>query len=206
MKKIGVLTSGGDVPRMNAAVRAVVRTGIANGLEIIGVMEGFNGLSKDLFKQLNACDVSNVLQLGGRILRSARSEAVRISKRRKQAFENIKKEGLEGLIIIGGNASFAGASVFSSEYSVPYIGVPRTIDNDLFGTDSTLDFDTACNAVLEAVNRIKDTATSNNRLFFIEVMGRDSRYIALTTFIATGAEEILLPETATNLDQLIARL
>ena len=206
MKKIGVLTSGGDAPGMNAAVRAVVRTGIANGIEIIGVMEGFNGLTEGLFKQLNARDVSNILQRGGTILRSARSEIFRTSKGRKQAFENIKKEGLEGLIIIGGNGSFTGASVFNSEYSVPYIGIPGTIDNDLFGTDITLGFDTACNTVIEVVDRIKDTAASHNRLFFIEVMGRDSGYIALTTGIATGAEEILLPETATNVDQLIARL
>ena len=206
MKKIGVLTSGGDAPGMNAAVRAVVRTGIVNGIEIIGVMEGFNGLTEGLFKQLNARDVSNILQRGGTILRSARSEIFRTSKVRKHAVEDIKKEGLEGLIIIGGNGSFTGASVFNSEYSVPYIGIPGTIDNDLFGTDITLGFDTACNTVIEAVDRIKDTAASHNRLFFIEVMGRDSGYIALTTGIATGAEEILLPETATNVDQLIARL
>lgn len=206
MKKIGVLTSGGDAPGMNAAIRAVVRTGVSKGIQVVGVIEGFNGLTEGKFQDLGTRDVSNILQRGGTILKSAKSKAFRTTEGRKQAFENVKKEGLEGLIVIGGNGSFAGASIFYNEYAVPYIGIPGTIDNDLFGTDFTLGFDTACNTVIEAVDRVKDTAASHNRLFFIEVMGRDSGYIALTTGIATGAEEILLPETATNVDDLIARL
>lgn len=206
MKKIGVLTSGGDAPGMNAAIRAVVRAGIVNGVEVVGILEGFNGLVESKFKVLGARDVSNILQRGGTILRSARSKVFRTSKGRQIAFENVKNEGIEGLIIIGGDGSFAGASIFNSEFSIPYIGIPGTIDNDLFGTEFTLGFDTACNTVIEAADRIKDTAASHNRLFFIEVMGRDSGYIALTTGIATGAEEILLPETATNVDHLIERL
>ncbi len=206
MKKIGVLTSGGDAPGMNAALRAVVRTAIGNKVEVVGILEGFNGLVTGNFIDLDARAVSNILQRGGTILRSARSPEFRTTEGRKQAFDNLKKHEIEGLIIIGGDGSFTGASIFHKEFGIPYVGIPGTIDNDLAGTDFTLGFDTACNTVVEAVDKIKDTAASHNRLFFIEVMGRDSGYIALTTGIASGAEEILLPETATNVIQLIEKL
>ncbi len=206
MKKIGVLTSGGDAPGMNAAIRAVVRTAVSNNLEVIGIYEGFNGLLNGLFTEFNSRDVGNIIQRGGTILRSARSAEFKTKEGRKKAFEHIKKEGISGLIIIGGDGSFTGASVFHKEFNIPYIGIPGTIDNDLYGTDFTLGFDTACNTVVEAIDRIKDTAASHNRLFFIEVMGRDSGYIALTTGIATGAEGILLPEETTDVDGLIEKL
>ncbi len=206
MKKIAVLTSGGDSPGMNAAIRSVVRTCVSKNISILGILEGFNGLVKGEFIELGPRDVSNILQRGGTILRSARSKEFRTSQGRELAYKNLKQEQIDGLIVIGGDGSFTGASVFHQEYRVPFIGIPGTIDNDLFGTDFTLGFDTACNTIVEAVDKIKDTAASHNRLFFVEVMGRDSGYIGLTTGIATGAEEILLPETATNIDQLIAKL
>lgn len=206
MKKIGILTSGGDAPGMNAAIRSAVRTAHYHQIEPIGISEGFNGLVNKQFNTLSNHDVSNILQRGGTILRSARSASFRTQEGRKQAHQHLSESGIEGLVIIGGDGSFTGAHIFFKEFGIPFIGVPGTIDNDLYGTDFTLGFDTACNTVIDAVDRIKDTAASHNRLFFIEVMGRDSGYIALNTGIATGAEEILLPETATNVDHLIQRL
>ncbi|UTW64351.1 6-phosphofructokinase [bacterium SCSIO 12741] len=206
MKKIGVFTSGGDAPGMNACIRSVVRTALFHEVEVMGIYEGFNGLVEGDFIPLNSRDVSNILQRGGTILRSARSESFRTSEGRQQAFEKVKAAGIEGLIVIGGDGSFTGAEIFHREFGIPYIGVPGTIDNDLFGTDLTIGFDTACNTVVEAVDKIKDTAASHNRLFFVEVMGRDSGYIALNTGIAVGAEEILLPETVTDIHDLVNKL
>lgn len=206
LKRIGILTSGGDAPGMNACIRSSVRNALFHELEPIGIMEGFNGLVHNHFKKLQSRDVGNILQRGGTILRSARSTEFMTKEGRKKAFENLSAQEIDALIIIGGNGSFTGAKVFFEEFGVPYVGVPGTIDNDLYGTDFTIGFDTACNTVVEAVDKIKDTAASHNRLFFIEVMGRDSGYIALNAGIATGAEDILLPETRTNVDELIATL
>ncbi|MCB0480032.1 MAG: 6-phosphofructokinase [Flavobacteriales bacterium] len=206
IKKIGILTSGGDSPGMNACIRAAVRNALFNQLEVVGILEGFNGMIHNKFKKLQARDVSNILQRGGTILRSARSKEFMTKEGRLKAFENIKSRGIDALVIIGGNGSFLGAKIFDEEFGIPYIGLPGTIDNDLYGTDYTIGFDTACNTVVDAVDKIKDTAASHNRLFFIEVMGRDSGYIALNTGIATGAEEILLPERPTDVHALIEKL
>ena len=179
MKKIGVLTSGGDAPGMNAAIRAAARTAIYEGLEVVGIYEGFRGLIEGSFVNLNARSVSGILQRGGTILQSARCQRFRTKEGRQQAFNHVEKAGIDGLIIIGGDGSFAGANQFELEYNIPFIGVPGTIDNDLFGTDFTIGFDTALNTIVDAVDKIKDTAASHNRLFFIEVMGRDTGYLAL---------------------------
>lgn len=206
MNKIGIFTSGGDSPGMNACIRAVVRTAVFHGVEVVGIQRGYNGLVEADFVPLESHSVANIIQRGGTILKSARSSSFLTSEGRKKAFENMKKANIEGVIAIGGDGTFTGASVFNLEYSIPFIGVPGTIDNDLFGTDNTIGYDTALNTVIEAVDKIRDTASSHNRLFFIEVMGKDAGFIALRSGIATGAEAVLVPETKTYIDQLIVKL
>ncbi|MCD4791052.1 MAG: 6-phosphofructokinase [Bacteroidales bacterium] len=203
MKKIGVLTSGGDAPGMNACIRAIVRTGIYYGLKVYGIKDGYNGLIKNKFIPMGSSSVSNIIQRGGTILKTARSKKFITKEGRQKAYENIINHGLDGLVVIGGNGTFTGADVFINEFDFPIMGAPGTIDNDLYGTDLTIGYDTAINTVVEAVDKIRDTADSHNRLFFIEVMGRDAGFIALRSGIAVGAEDILVPETVTYIDELI---
>ena len=204
--KIGVMTSGGDSPGMNAAIRAVVRTGIYNGLEVFGIMRGYSGLiENDIFK-MDSRSVANIIQRGGTILKTARSKAFLTPEGRKAAYNNLKKLGIDGLVIIGGDGSFKGAQIFSSEYDIPCIGLPGTIDKDIAGTDVTIGFDTAVNTAVEAIDKIRDTMDAHDRLFIVEVMGRDAGYIALHSGIATGAENIVIPETKTDIEELIASL
>lgn len=204
MKNIGVLTSGGDAPGMNAAIRAVVRTAIYNGINVYGIYEGYHGLIENNMFEMSASDVSNIIQRGGTILRSARSKRFLEKEYRQIAHENLLKRDIDSLVLIGGDGTFKGACEFKNEFpDIQVIGIPGTIDNDLYGTDYTIGFDTACNTVVEAVDKIRDTASSHSRIFFVEVMGRDAGYIALYTGIANGAEEILIPETKTNMDDLV---
>ncbi|MCD4734517.1 MAG: 6-phosphofructokinase [Bacteroidales bacterium] len=203
MQKIGVLTSGGDAPGMNACIRAVVRTGIYNNLEVAGILNGYNGLIHNEFVKLKSESVSNIIQRGGTILKTARSKEFISVEGRKKAFKNIMDNELDGLIVIGGNGTFTGAGIFIQEFKFPIVGIPGTIDNDLFGTDNTIGYDTAVNTVVQAIDKIRDTANSHSRLFFIEVMGRDAGFIALRSGIAGGAEDILVPETQTHIDELI---
>jgi|TARA_B110000116_G_scaffold243584_1_gene233506 6-phosphofructokinase 1 len=203
MKKIAVLTSGGDSPGMNAAIRAVVRSSVYNGVDVCGVFRGFSGLIEGDFKDLKVRSVANILGRGGTILKSDRCEEFRTVEGRKRAYENLISEGVEGLVVIGGNGTFTGALMFHEEHGFPVVGLPGTIDNDLAGTDNTIGFDTATNTAVEAVDKIRDTADSHNRLFFIEVMGRDSGFIALSTGIATGAIAVMTPETGTTVNDLI---
>jgi len=198
------LTSGGDAPGMNAAIRAVVRTAIYNGRNIYGVYEGYHGLIDDNMFEMHASDVSNIIQRGGTILRSARSKRFFEKEYRQIAHENLLRRNIDSLVLIGGDGTFKGACEFKNEFpDIQVIGIPGTIDNDLYGTDYTIGFDTACNTVVEAVDKIRDTASSHSRIFFVEVMGRDAGYIALYTGIANGAEEILIPETKTNINDLV---
>lgn len=207
MKKIAVFTSGGDAPGMNACVRAVVRAALFYGHEVMGIKMGYEGMIKDNIIPLNRSDVSNIIQLGGTILLSARSERFRTPAGRKIAYENLKKNGIDGLVAIGGDGTFTGANIFMQEYpDIKIVGVPGTIDNDLFGTDFTIGYDTAINTAMSAIDNIKDTANAHNRLFFVEVMGRDAGFIALRSGIATGAEAVLVPETRTDLDSLAESL
>lgn len=206
IKKVAVLTSGGDAPGMNAAIRAVVRTGLNYGIKVYGVMNGYDGLIKGDFKLLESADVSGIIQRGGTILKSARSEGFRTKEGRELAIKNMRDLEVDALVAIGGDGTFTGANILHNEFQFPVIGIPGTIDNDLFGSDLTIGFDTAVNIVIEAVDRIKDTAGSHNRLFFVEVMGRDAGFIALNAGIATGAEEILIPETVTHIEDLILTL
>jgi len=203
LKKIGVLTSGGDSPGMNACIRAVVRTGIYHDLEVYGIRNGYDGMIKGDLKKMENHSVSNIIQRGGTILKTARSKEFRTSEGRKKAYENLKKHNLDGLVVIGGNGTFTGADIFIKEFDFPIMGTPGTIDNDLFGTDMTIGYDTALNTVMQAVDKIRDTADSHSRLFFIEVMGRDAGFIALRSGIAGGAEDILVPETVTYIDELV---
>jgi 6-phosphofructokinase 1 len=205
-KRIGVFTSGGDSPGMNAAVRAVVRTCIYNDIKPFGIYEGYKGLISGNIKELSSKDVGNIIQRGGTILKSARSKEFFTEEGRRKAFESIQKFELDGIIAIGGDGTFTGASIFNKEYSIPFIGIPGTIDNDLFGTDNTIGYDTALNTVVQAVDKIRDTANSHNRLFLIEVMGRDAGFIALRSGISVGAEAILIPETQTYIDELVDQL
>jgi 6-phosphofructokinase 1 len=202
LNRIAVLTSGGDSPGMNAAIRAVVRTGIASQLEVFGIMRGYEGLIGNEFKKLESQDVSNIIQTGGTILKTARCPEFREKEGRALAFENLKKNEIDGLIVIGGDGSFAGASVLYEEHNFPVIGIPGTIDNDLYGTDYTIGYDTALNNVVEAVDKIRDTASSHNRIFFVEVMGREAGFIALRSGIACGAEAILIPEVDGQIEKL----
>jgi len=206
IKKIGVLTSGGDSPGMNAAIRAVVRTAIYHKIEVYGILHGYAGmLTNDIIK-MDTKSVANIIQRGGTILKTARCMEFMEPEGRKKAYENIKKHGIEGLVIIGGDGSFRGAQVFSNEFDIPCIGLPGTIDKDIAGTDYTIGFDTAANTAVEAIDKIRDTADAHDRLFIIEVMGRDAGYIALHSGIATGAENILIPERKTNLEEIINSL
>jgi len=204
--KIGVLTSGGDSPGMNAAIRAVVRSGIYHGLEVFGIMRGFSGMIDDDINKMESRSVANIIQRGGTILKTARSKEFSTEEGRKVAYENLRKRGINGLVIIGGDGSFKGAQQFSNEYDIPCIGLPGTIDKDIAGSDFTIGFDTAVNTAVEAIDKIRDTMDAHDRLFIVEVMGRDAGYIALHSGIATGAENILIPETKTDIDELISSL
>ena len=204
--KIGVLTSGGDAPGMNAAIRAVVRTGIYNKLEVFGIMRGYSGMiDNDIFK-MESKSVANIIQRGGTILKTARCKEFYTVEGRKKAYNNLKKHGINSLVIIGGDGSFRGAQIFSHEFDIPCIGLPGTIDKDIAGTDFTIGFDTAVNTAVEAIDKVRDTADAHDRLFIIEVMGRDSGYIALHSGIATGAENILIPERKTDVEGVINAL
>jgi 6-phosphofructokinase 1 len=206
VKKIGVLTSGGDAPGMNAAIRAVARTGIYHGLEVYGVMRGYSGMIDDEIFKMDSRSVANIIQRGGTVLKTARSKEFFEPEGRKKAYDNLKKRGIDSLIIIGGDGSFKGAQKFSHEFDMPCIGLPGTIDKDIAGSDFTIGFDTAVNTAVEAIDKIRDTADAHDRLFIVEVMGRDAGYIALHSGIATGAENILIPETKTDIEELIASL
>ncbi len=204
--KIGVLTSGGDSPGMNACIRAVVRTGIYHGMEVFGIMRGYTGMvENDIFK-MEGRSVANIIQRGGTILKTSRCKEFFTPEGRKKAYDNLKKHGIDGLVIIGGDGSFRGAQIFSNEYDIPCIGLPGTIDKDIAGTDFTIGFDTAVNTAVEAIDKIRDTMDAHDRLFIIEVMGRDAGYIALHSGIATGAENILIPERKTDIEEVIRQL
>lgn len=204
--KIGVLTSGGDSPGMNAAIRAVVRTGIYNGLEVYGILRGYSGMvDGDIFK-MESKSVANIIQRGGTILKTSRCKEFFEKEGREKAYKNLKKYNIDGLVIIGGDGSFRGAQIFSNEFDIPCIGLPGTIDKDIAGTDFTIGFDTAVNTAVEAIDKIRDTMDAHDRLFVIEVMGRDSGYIALHSGIATGAENILIPEKATDIEGILTAL
>lgn len=206
IEKIAVLTSGGDAPGMNACIRAVVRTAIFYEKKIDGILTGFEGMIQGDFIPMAARTVSNIIHRGGTILKTARSENFKTSEGRKKAFENLQQNNIDAVVAIGGDGTFTGAEIFSNEFKIPFIGIPGTIDNDLFGTDFTLGYDTAVNTAIDAIDKIRDTAASHNRLFFIEVMGRDSGCIALATGIAGGAEYILMPERDTSVSQLVEAL
>ncbi|WP_027002934.1 6-phosphofructokinase [Hugenholtzia roseola] len=203
MKKIAVLTSGGDAPGMNACIRAVVRTALYHQVEVVGIYRGYNGLVEGDFTPLHSRDVSNIIQKGGTILKTARSKSFLDYEFRKQAFENLQKAGIEGLVAIGGEGTLTGAQVFSQEFGVPIVGAPGTIDNDLAGTDFTIGFDTAVNTALDAIDKIRDTAHSLQRGFFIEVMGRHCGDIALWTGVGGGAEIVMLPEVETTIEEVV---
>ncbi len=206
IKKIGVLTSGGDSPGMNAAIRAVVRTCAYHNIECTGIYRGYQGMIEGDFKEMGPRSVNNIINKGGTILKSARSKDFMTPEGRKTAHENLVKNGIDALVVIGGNGSFTGALLFNSEFNFPVIGIPGTIDNDIYGTSHTLGYDTALNTVVEVIDKIRDTASSHNRLFFIEVMGRDAGHIALNAGIGAGAEEILIPEEDMGLDRLLDSL
>ncbi|SFE67613.1 6-phosphofructokinase [Thermophagus xiamenensis] len=202
IKCVGVLTSGGDAPGMNAAIRAVVRGSIYNNLRVIGIKKGYQGLINDEMEEMFSKSVSNIIQTGGTILKSARSMEFKTKEGRKKAYENLQKRGIDALVVIGGDGTFTGARIFGEEFNIPIVGIPGTIDNDLYGTDYTIGYDTALNTVVQAVDKIRDTATAHSRLFFIEVMGRDAGFLALRSGIASGAEAILVPEIKTDYSQL----
>lgn len=206
IRKIGVLTSGGDAPGMNAAIRAVVRTGINNGLEVYGIRNGYDGLINDKITKMESHSVSDIIQRGGTILKSARSMEFKTPEGRQVAYDNLMMHGIDGLVVIGGDGTFTGAHIFGNKFDFPVVGIPGTIDNDLFGTDMTIGYDTALNTVVDAVDKIRDTAYSHNRLFIVEVMGRDAGFIALNAGIATGAEDILIPEHPILTDELLDHL
>jgi 6-phosphofructokinase 1 len=204
--KIAVLTSGGDAPGMNAAIRAVVRTSLYHGLEVFGVARGYNGMIDDDIFPMDSRSVANIIQRGGTILKTARSKEFFEPEGRKIAYANLKKRNIDGIVVIGGDGSFKGAQKFSNEFDIPCIGLPGTIDKDIAGSDFTIGFDTAVNTAVEAIDKIRDTADAHDRLFVVEVMGRDAGYIALHSGIATGAENILIPETKTDMNALITAL
>ena len=202
IKCIGVLTSGGDAPGMNAAIRAVTRTAIFNGFEVKGIMRGYHGLSTNEIIDLKSKSVSNIIQQGGTILKTARSHSFRTPEGRKRAYDNMQAQGIDALVVIGGDGSLSGAKIFAEEFDVPIVGLPGTIDNDLGGTDSTIGYDTALNTIVDAVDKLRDTASSHERLFFVEVMGHTAGYLALNSAIASGAEAAIIPEIETEVDQL----
>jgi len=206
MQRIALLTSGGDAPGMNACIRAVVRKAVYHGLEVIGIKRGFNGFVEADMEPMNLSSVADIVQKGGTILRTARSDQFLTPEGRAKAFNNIKRFGIQGLIVIGGDGSFRGARSFNQEHNLPVVGVPATIDNDIPGTDQTIGFDTAVNTAVEAINKIRDTATSHERAFIIEVMGRHSGFIALAAGLAGGAESILIPERPFNYDEICEKL
>lgn len=206
VKNIAVLTSGGDAPGMNAAIRAVVRTGIYYNLNVFGIRRGYDGMVSGDIISMDAKSVANIIQRGGTILKTARSDEFRTIEGRKKAYENLKKNEIDALVVIGGDGTFTGASKFIEEFDMPIMGLPGTIDNDLVGTDFTIGYDTAINTVVDAVDKIRDTAESHDRLFVIEVMGRDSGLIALRSGISTGAEAVLIPEIKVDYDAIMTRL
>ena len=206
IKRVAVFTSGGDAPGMNAALRAVVRTASFHDLHVYGIYRGYEGMIEGDLKRLEKRAVGNIIHRGGTILKTARSEEFRNPEGRKMAYESLQAFDIDALIAIGGNGTFTGADIFAREYDMPIIGIPGTIDNDLYGTDHTIGFDTALNTAIEAVDRIRDTADSHNRIFFVEVMGRNSGFIALNTGIGSGAESVLIPEADTPIEALIDRL
>jgi len=206
IKNIGIFTSGGDSPGMNAAIRAVVRSAIYYELEVTGIRRGYEGMIKGDIFPMNRKSVSNIIQRGGTILKTARSEQFRTYEGRKLAYEQLKINNIDALVAIGGDGTFTGARIFGQEFDIPIVGLPGTIDNDLCGTDFTIGYDTAINTVIDAVDKIRDTAESHDRLFIVEVMGRDSGLIALRTGIAAGAEAILIPESKTDLNAVFERL
>ena len=202
IKSIGVLTSGGDAPGMNAAIRAVTRAAIFEGWKVYGIYRGWEGLIMGDIKEFTSSSVSNTIQRGGTILKTARSEEFRTKEGRAKAAANIKKFGIDALVVIGGNGSLEGAQILAREYDIPVIGLPGTIDNDLYGTDSTIGYDTALNTIMECVDKIRDTASSHDRIFFVEVMGRDAGFLTQNSAIAAGAEAAIIPEDQTDIDQL----
>ncbi|WP_400190485.1 6-phosphofructokinase [Hymenobacter sp. B81] len=206
MKRIGVFTSGGDSPGMNACIRAVVRTALYHGIEVYGIMRGYSGMIKGEIVRLDTTSVANIVQRGGTILKSARSQKFTTKEGRQEAYNQLIHHGIEGLVAIGGNGTFTGAELFEREFGIPTVGAPGTIDNDLFGTDYTIGYDTAVNTALEAIDKIRDTADSHDRAFFVEVMGRDSGYIAIPCAIGGGAEIVLVPEQQQSIDTVIDTL
>jgi 6-phosphofructokinase 1 len=206
IKKIAVLTSGGDSPGMNAAIRSVVRTCAFHGIECVGIYRGYQGMIEGDFKEMGPRTVNNIVNKGGTILKSARSKEFMTQEGRKKAYQHIVNAEINALVVIGGDGSFTGAEVFSKEFDFPVMGIPGTIDNDIFGTSHTLGYDTALNTVVECIDKIRDTASSHNRLFFVEVMGRDAGHIALNAGIGAGAEEILIPEEDLGLERLLESL
>ena len=206
IKKVGVLTSGGDSPGMNAAIRSVVRTCAYHNIECIGIYRGYQGMIEGDFKEMGPRSVNNIVNKGGTILKSARSSEFKTVEGRKKAHDNLVKAGVDALVVIGGDGTFTGGLLFSSEFNFPIMGIPGTIDNDIFGTSHTLGYDTALNTVIEVIDKIRDTASSHNRLFFVEVMGRDAGHLALNAGIGAGAEEILIPEEDLGLERLLESL
>ncbi len=202
IKCIGLLTSGGDAPGMNAAIRAVTRAAIYNGIRVKAIYKGYKGLITGEIKEFQTQNVSNIIQQGGTILKTARCMEFHSIEGRKIAYETLKREKIDALVVIGGDGTFTGARIFAQEFNVPIVGLPGTIDNDLYGTDSTIGYDTALNTIIEAVDKIRDTASSHERLFFIEVMGRDAGFLALNSALASGAEAAIIPERETKVDQL----
>lgn len=202
IKCVGILTSGGDSPGMNAAIRAVTRSAIANGMTVKGIYRGYDGLINREVKEFSTESVSNLISRGGTILRTARSKGFMTPEGRQQAYDNMKAEGIDALVVIGGNGSLTGARIFAKEFDVPCIGLPGTIDNDLYGTDFTIGYDTTLNTIMDCVDKIKDTANSHERIFFVEVMGRDAGFLALNSAIACGAEAAIIPEELIDEDQL----
>lgn len=206
MRKIGVLTSGGDAPGMNAAIRAITKAALHYGIETVGIKDGFQGLLNGKFIRMKYTDVDNIIQRGGTILGSARCQAFKDVNERKKGIKFVKEEGVEGLVVIGGDGTFMGAHVFAKEVGIPLVGLPATIDNDLYGTQSTIGYDTALNTIVSAIDNIRDTASSHKRIFFIEVMGRDTGFLALNSAIASGAESVLIPEIDTDLTLLAEKI
>ena len=206
IKKVGVLTSGGDSPGMNAAIRSVVRTCAYHNIECIGIYRGYQGMIEGDFKEMGPRSVNNIVNKGGTILKSARSSEFKTPEGRKKAYEHLTKAGIDALVVIGGDGTFTGGLLFNSEFGFPVMGIPGTIDNDIFGTSHTLGYDTALNTVVDVIDKIRDTASSHNRLFFVEVMGRDAGHIALNAGIGAGAEEILIPEEDLGLERLLESL
>lgn len=202
IKTIGVLTSGGDAPGMNAAIRAVTRAAIANGMRVMAIYRGYEGLINDEISEFTTENVSNIIQRGGTILKTARSKEFVTEEGRAKAYANMQKHGIDALVVIGGNGSLSGARIFAQEHDIPCIGLPGTVDNDLNGTDLTIGYDTCLNTIMECVDKIRDTANSHERIFFVEVMGRDAGFLAQNSAIATGAEVAIIPEDTTGADQL----